>query len=262
MCPPLPNGAKYRQMWFWPQRGYNMLNTYTEKLSVTWECNKTLSLPAQINSRRVVNMRNDKRYIVQWEKGATPSGVRMQANVDYSNNVTPGNQEIIFVYPGNWAMSLWNYYAANFWESKPNVDNIEFACACNVTYVKVKTSDNRWGNEIRADYNSSLPCSKTCGNPWPVPDPVGYSCSDPVPTSDNKNLDTCSMAPLTTVDRPWVVQPKEEVYTVDEPPKSIFGGSGTTGNSNTENTGSVSAAVYFEVNIVLLLSIVGLCLFA
>ena len=149
------------------------------------------------------------------------------------------------------------------------MDNIEYQSACNVTYVKIKLSDNIYGNELRADYNGTLSCSKTCGNPWPVPDPVGYKCSDPFPTSDNKNFTTCSMATLTTLDRPWVTQPKEEKYTTDEPPASIFGesssSSGTTGSSNTENTGStsVSAAVSLEANVTLsLLSIVGLVLLA
>ena len=165
MCPPLPNGAKYRQLTLWPQREYTVLSTYTQNIQVTWECNKTFSVPLKANGRRAVNMRNDKRYIVQWEQNATPSGVRMQGNLDYSNDITLGHQEIIFVYPGTWKMSLWNYYTQYFGESKPNVDNIEYQCACNVTYVKIKLSDNIYGNEMRADYNGTLPCSQTCGNP-------------------------------------------------------------------------------------------------
>ena len=102
-------------------------------------------------------------------------------------------------------MSYFNYVADYFWDGNPNTKDIEVICACNVTYAKIKISSTFWGNELRADVNNSISCSKTCGNPWPIPAPTGYSCSDPVPTSSNKGLATCEMAPLTNTKRYQVV---------------------------------------------------------
>jgi hypothetical protein len=62
-------------------------------------------------------------------------------------------------------------------------------CRCDTTYVKINFK-HKWGVEIRANANASMPCSSTCGNPWPIPAPQGYSCSQNL-VSSTKNVTTC-----------------------------------------------------------------------
>ena len=69
----------------------------------------------------------------------------------------------------------------------------ESECHCGVTWVKLTLRagkiQNGEGDELRFTEDSSLACDSTCGNPWPIQDP-SY-CSQPRPTSSNKDFETC-----------------------------------------------------------------------
>lgn len=82
------------------------------------------------------------------------------------------------------------------WPGNPNLPtwtrintNIEAECHCDVTYVKIRVF-GRFGTELRANANNSITCDSTCGNPWPAPAPVGYTCG--TITSNDKNITTCN----------------------------------------------------------------------
>ena len=64
-----------------------------------------------------------------------------------------------------------------------------------VTYVKFHMSSVE-GNEIRVD-PADTPCDATCDNPFPTPDPVGYSCGART-TSNDKDFNTvaCPYQPV------------------------------------------------------------------
>jgi hypothetical protein len=197
VCPPLPAGASYRQIGFRPQKIYTIYNE-VNALNVEWECNKTFQVPMSGDSWRFVTVRTDKRYILTWADGYTPGGVKIQPMIDMPNSVSIEPTEVIFVYPGKWDLTYFDNLKEYQW--KANTLDITVKCACNVTYAKLRVF-GAYGNELRATKNNTITCSQTCGNPWPAPAPNGYTCATQNPTSNNKNLTTCTMTPLQTAKR-------------------------------------------------------------
>ena len=133
-------------------------------------------------------------------KGYTPSGIHIKPNIDLHSNVVFEGMDIVWIYPGKWQFQ-YSTYANDYVTLTPTPGGITSWIACNTTYVKMFITGPE-GNQLIAKYNASLPdSSTTCGTPWPIPEPTGYSCSDARVVTNNKNYDTCSSKPLRTTAR-------------------------------------------------------------
>jgi hypothetical protein len=211
VCPPLPQGVKYRQLDFIPRKQYTYYPN-PNNLNVTWECNNALSIPPGPENMRAVNVRTDKRYHVQFDGWEAP-GVHIRPNTDLSNNVVLEPTEVIFIYPGKWTFTYWNVYGDNDQWSQ-NTKDISVQCACGVTYAKIIVS-GELGTEIRATSAPDRACNTTCGNPWPIPAPTGYSCSDNRVVTNTKNVNTCPGKPLRTTPRYQYYEPLTDFLVED-----------------------------------------------
>ena len=153
--------------------------------------------PLAINNLRSVNVRTDKLYHFQFDK-LIPSGVYIKPMIDLANNVLFEGIDIVYIYPGQWSFTYWDTHGEGA-QWTQNTKDITVVCACNVTYVKMRIS-GPIGNELRPASKAAT-CSDTCGNPWPIPEPKGFSCSAPRVVTDYKNITTCPSVPLRTDQR-------------------------------------------------------------
>lgn len=202
VCPPF--SGSYRQLQIRIRRQFSHGN-WPGQVYAQWECNKAIETKSRGNGGSFeFSLKTNKLYNIDFSPHNTdpPTGLAFIPTSSKFEGVY-----LTLSYPGTWSFEYYYLYtsANGFWGNwVRDYNNITSECRCNVTYVRIWVWNPFDGVELRANRNASVTCpTSSCGTPYPIPSPQGYSCDQNL-QSNNKNTTTCTMTspPTATVTPP------------------------------------------------------------